>query len=510
MHIADQLFVFLQTNMKISVEKVIKLFTSPPGRSGKLEDISLYNRVFQGLRRAILSGDLPFNCELPPTRQLADAMNISRSTIIKSYELLRLEGLISSKIGSGSVVTYQIEESTQNKLTVTSAEFPEISETGRAFYNNRNLVNPLDDSYISFRPGLPPLDVFPVEQWKKQLNRYWSMIRASELTYHSAMGMDSLRMSLANHLNIHRNIKCDYRQIVIVGGSLQSLFLIGNLILDRGDGVYLEEQTFPNIHSVFKGLRASLHAVPLDKEGIAIQHIAANDAPSMKLIHTTPSCQYPMGMQMSLKRRQDLVSIARQKNLYIIENDYEHDVNRFRDPLNSIYSTDPDGRTFYVGTFNRILHPSVRVGFMIVPKHLITPMESLIRHSHMFISPSIQMVMRSFLENKTLHKHIDRVNKAVGERRDIFAKSMSEISNPKVEAELFRVPSLHMLIHLDRQISDIDVVNRLKQQGVLVHPLSKCAVGDEKRNGLIVGYASTRTQLMKPKLKILLDELNAL
>lgn len=492
--------------MKISTEKVAGLFAAGELEGEKLADAPLYNRVYQGLRGAILSGDLPFNCELPPTRTLAEAMAVSRSTIIKSYELLRLEGLISSKTGSGSLVTYLAENPVQPTGDPDKSTYPALSQTGEAYLGNRELVNPLDDNYISFRPGLPPLDVFPVEQWKKQSNRYWSMIRASELTYHSAMGMDSLRISLANYLNLTRHIRCDYRQVVIVGGSVQSLFLIGNLLLDPGDGVILEEHTFPNVHSVMRGLRARLTAAPLDEEGIRLQDLG-QAASGCKLMHITPSCQYPLGMQMSLQRRRDVVDFANCHELYLIENDYEHDVNRALDPINSVFSMDPHDRTFYVSTFNRILHPSIRLGFMIVPLHLVDAMEALIRHSHMFISPSIQMVLRSFLENKTLHKHIARVNKSVSERREIFAKALLTLKGTGLKVEIFRIPSLHLLIHLPDEVSDISVVRRLKEQGVLVHALSKCAVTPRKKQGLIVGFASTRPQQMPAKLAVLIHEL---
>lgn len=147
---------------------------------------------------------------------------------------------------------------------------------------------------------------------------------------------------------------------------------------------------------------------------------------------------------------------------------------------------------------------------MIVPKHLTEPVAALIRHSHMFVPPSIQLVLRSFLEEKLMHKHIEKVGRAIAERREVFGSVLQDVSHLHIRTEFFNVPSLHMLIHLPSDVSDIDLVNRLKDQGVLVHALSKCAVGRQKIRGLIVGYASTRTQQMNAKLEILKKELNAL
>ena len=493
--------------MKISLQKAVQLIEGSTADFSDLADAVLYKHIYAILKAAIVSGDFPDACELPATRKLAEALGYSRSTIIKSYELLRLEGLVKSKKGSGVLVSYKSPPTVVNDYFLREQHYPELSQLGKAFFQNRSRVNPLDDSHISFRPGLPPLDVFPVEQWKKQSNRYWQMIRASELTYHSAVGMDSLRITLANYLNLSRRIKCDYRQIVIVGGSLQSLFLIGSLLLNPGDGVFIEEQTFPNVHSVFSGLRAKLIPVALDNEGVLVDSVKNSRSRNVKLMHVTPSCQYPLGMQMSQSRRLELVAFAQKKNFYLIENDYEHEVNQTIDPANSLFNLDHTDRTFYISTFNRVLHPSIRVGFMVVPRHLIEPMSTLIRHSHLFVSPSIQLVLRSFIEQKVLHQHISKLGKAINERKQIFEDKLSRLRNKRIKAAFFSVPSLHMLIHLPADVNDEKLANKLQEEGIIVHPLSKCAVGDKKQNGLIVGYASTRPQQMEAKLNALISAL---
>jgi GntR family transcriptional regulator/MocR family aminotransferase len=493
--------------MKISEEKISLLYSQYKAISDNMAD-TLYKSIYFMLKTSILNGDLPSNCELPSTRRVSEQMKVSRSTIIKAYDLLRMEGLVIGKGGSGFFVSSVKEESTGAKKSLLKSSYPELSLLSKAFEQNKQLLNTLEDDQISFRPGLPPLDIFPVNQWKQLTNKYWQIIKTSELTYHNPAGMDALRISLAQYLTLSRGIKCQRSQIFVVGGSLQSLFLIGSMVLNAGDKVALEEQSFPNVHSIFKGLRAKLIPSKLDSKGINLKGLKGKEY--LKLIHVTPACQYPTGIQMSRERRMELLEVSKNQNAYIIENDYEHEINSSLNPLKPIFSLDDDDRTFYLGTFNRILHPSIRLGFMIVPKHLVTPMAILIRHSHMFLTPAIQLTLRNFIENQFFHGHINKLNKTLIKRKEIFENALKMLKSPLCTPEFLNIPSLHMLIHIHRDTPDQQIIERLKKKEIIVHALSKCAVGSEKLNGLIIGYASTREQKILPKLKILIQELNKL
>lgn len=489
--------------MKISEDKLLVLF----GHYTKENEPNMlyYRRVYSVLREAITNNDLPNNCELPATRKVSEILKLSRSTIIKAYELLRIEGYLKSKIGSGYTVSYE-QPIQERKKTRKKGQHPSLSELAKSFEKNKNLVNNLDDNYISFRPGLPPLDIFPIAQWKHLTNRYWQLIRSSDLRYQSPNGLDTLRISLVNYLNISRSIKCDTNQLFIVGGSLQSLFLIGSLILNPNDEVAIEENTFPNVNSVFKGLRGKILPVPTDKEGMTLERVKTSR--NLKLVHTTPACQYPLGIQMSAKRRKDILELASSKKTYIIENDYEHEINNSVNPQNPIFSLDDENRTFYLGTFNRILHPSIRLAYMVIPKHLVGPMERLMRHSHMSLTPAVQLTMRNFIENKFFQHHLIKLKKTVEKRKAFFKSALNQLKNPLCKPEFLALPSLHMLIRLHPDLRDTQVVEHLKAKGIIVHALSKCTVSANKQNGLIVGFASSQNKQFQPKLKTLIAVLD--
>ena len=489
--------------MKIAEEHIKLLHGEWLEKNPSQKSIPIYQDIYAFIKMAIIKHDLPNASELPATRKLATSLGISRSTAVKAYELLRLEGLLTSKTGAGHFIHFEQVEDLRADAQ-SGANLPEISETGRSFFNNVKLVNSVDDKSVAFRPGIPPLDIFPITQWKKQSNKYWQFTKASELSYYSETGVEALKKSIASYLLLTSNVKCDFRQIVIVSGSLQSLFLIGSLLINPGDGVYMENPTFPNVHSVYKGLRADVVGVDLDQEGIKLELPKNDGKTNMKLLHVTPSCQYPMGMAMTLSRKQEVIAFAKEKGLYIIENDYEHEINNFKAPTTPLFTLDKEQRTFYLGTFNRSLHPSIRIGFMVVPPQLIDPMRALIRHSHLFVSPSIQFILNSLIDNKILHKHLAKVQEVAEERYTLFSGIIKNQGQSILTEVKSKVPSLHITTLLNNNVPDKNVVDALTKKGIITHSLSKCYVSEPKQQGLIMGHSCIRTPLIKAKLQKLL------
>ncbi len=252
--------------MKIDPQRVVKLVEwtgSAP------EDVPLYQFIYNKLKTGVLAGDLPNTCELPPTRSLSLHMGVSRSTIIKVYDLLKLEGLLEATMGSGYRVHTPSPDVNQNPAyDKRRHHYVEMSEGAQSFHRNVGLINAIDDPGIAFRPGIPPLDMFPIIKWKKLSDEYWKFVRASELSYYAGAGVEVLRKTIANYLNLSRNVKCNHEQVFVVSGSLQSLYLIGNLLIDPGDDVLVENPTFPNVHSIFKSLRANVSGIPVDAQGM--------------------------------------------------------------------------------------------------------------------------------------------------------------------------------------------------------------------------------------------------
>jgi GntR family transcriptional regulator/MocR family aminotransferase len=471
-------------------------------RHGSRKDSqSLYQRIYTLIKEAILNNDIPEATILPSTRIMANELRVSRSTIIKAYELLTMEGYADSLVGSGHRVKGVIADKVPtNRENHNKFVYPDLSETGKSFLKNITIINSTDDIRIAFRPGLPPLDIFPVNQWKNLSNLYWRHIKSSALSYSGSSGTEQLKKTLANYLNFSRNIKCDPRQIIIVSGSVQSLFLIGNVVLNPGDSICMENPTFPNVHSIFKGLRASIQPVGIDEEGLKVSDMKEQGHFRSKLVHTVPSSHYPTGIRMSLSRRLELLEWANNHKTLIIENDYEHEVNNFNDFVPSLFSLDKEQRTIFLGTFNRLLYPSIRVGYMVLPFYLLDPVEAFLSHSHRFVPLSIQVVLSQFIEKNYLYHHVRKVIETAEERKKIFSDTFEECFGESILLNISQTRSLHILAEIEKGIKDTDVVAHFAKNNIIAHTYSNCFVGEAKKQGLILGYTPVRALTMKQKV----------
>lgn len=491
----------MNTSYKFAINRFRIGFTN----QNNLKPNNKYIVLYRAIKTSILNKDLPHQWILPSTRVLAEELKLSRTTVNKTYELLKLEKIIVSKPGSGYKVNYDKVLETENKsatISVDENQYPKINEKGLSYLKNIELLNRSSSNNLAFRPGLPPIDEFPVNQWKRLLNTYWRHVKSSGLTYSQATGVIELKKSIRNYLNVSRNIKCDYQQIIIVSGSLQSLYLITNTLIDKGDSVILENPTFPNVHSIFKSNHAKILPVSLDEQGININAMNSLASLKPKMVHVTPSNHYPLGIKMSLKRRKEIIEWASVNKALIIENDYENEIGNFTHNLPSIYSIDTEDRTIYMGTFNRLLHPSIRLGYMIVPKYLTKAVEALQEHSHRFVSPSMQAVMNQFIEKNYLFQHIKNIISVAQNRHVLFLKEFEKL-NTNFSIIQSEFCSLHVVAKFKNKITEkeeMNLIKKLAQAHIDVFSLSKCYIGEQTEKGLIFGYSAVRPNKLIQKV----------
>jgi GntR family transcriptional regulator/MocR family aminotransferase len=492
----------MNTNHVFAFNRIKSSFEKHNKKRLKKKYIALYHAI----KDCIHNVELPHLWILPSTRTLAIEMNLSRTTVVKAYELLSLEKLILPKRGSGYSVNFSpntalVSKQAKNQL-VDNSLYPDLSEKGLAYLNNIALLDRESNKGIAFRPGLPPLDIFPVNQWKNLLNTYWRHVKSSGLSNSPSSGINALKINICNYLNVSRNIKCEPDQLIIVSGSLQSLYLISSVLINKGDSIILENPTFPNVHSIFKSSLANLIPISIDNEGVNIDEIKKYNTLKPKLVHVTPSNHYPLGIKMSLKRKKELISWASENKALIIENDYENEVNSCQGINPTIYSLDTEDRTIYLGTFNRLLHPTIRLGYMIVPKYLIKTIEAIQEHSHKFVSPSIQMVMSQFIEKNYLYQHLKNINTVAQERQTLFISLFNE-NTTKMAIEKKPYSSLHLLAKFNEKVDEkkeIEIIQSLSKANIVVHSLSGCYIGKEKQQGFIFGYSSVRPTIIRQKV----------
>jgi len=464
----------------------------------------LFIKVYTAIKSCIVKGEFPLNCSIPSTRQLSVGLKLSRTTIIKAYELLVLEKLIISKIGSGYTVIFATSIKKTKNIS-TPINYPQLSEKGKSFLDNANLLNRTENSYIAFKPGLPPLDIFPIKQWKGLLNTYWKYAKSSDMSLVQSTHSYSLKNQICNFLKISRGISCSPEQLLVVSGSLQSIYLIANALINKGDAVVMENPTFPNVYSLFKSALANVISLPIDSQGIDLKMFENKQQIPLKIIHVTPANQYPMGNPMSIQRRNQLLNFASKHHSYIIENDYEHEIGNLSKPLPTLFELDTEERTIYLGTFNRLLYPSIRLGFMIVPHHLVAAIEAIQAHSHRIVSHSMQIVMAQFIEKNHLFKHLKNLQKVTQERFDVFTREFKQQNNHLYLIHT-NISGLHVVAKFKQEVPvtlETQIIHALESNGISAYPLSSCFTDVKKETGLILGFATTSPVAIKQKLSLL-------
>ena len=492
----------MNTNYQFTISRIKEEYQNQKD----IKPFDKYIVLYRSIKKCILNNDLPNEWMLPSTRVLAQELSFSRTTINKAYELLQLEKLIIVKSGSGNIVNFDhsnsVEKKTNTENFKKNLKYPTITKKGKLFLKNMSLINRPNDSNLAFKPGLPPIDIFPINQWKKLLNSYWRYIKSSGLSYHKSTGLEELKKSIKNYLNISRNIKCSNKQIVIVSGNLQSLYLITSALIESGDSVILEDPTFPNVHSIFKSQEANIIGVNVDEEGIDIKKINSYNHLHPKLIHTTPSNHYPLGIKMSLNRRKELLNWASKNNSLLIENDYEPEVTNHVNSIPTLFSLDKEDRTIYISTFNRLLHPSLRLGFMIVPEFLVDTIEAIQEYSHRFVSPSIQVVMNEFIERNYLFQHLKNVIQVAQLRHALFISEF-ENENKWMYIDNKEFCNLHVVAKFKKNVSEkeeLEIIKKLSLHNIVTFPLRMCYLGEHKEKGFILGYSAVRPNKLIQKV----------
>ena len=474
-------------------------------RDAKTE--SVYYRLYRALKHAIQTKSLPDNFRMPPSRILANDLHLSRSTVLKAYDLLIFENLLISKQGSGYYTNQPETDSRIAKEMILQKKepnlYPKISKLGKSFI--RHAEFDVSENYtgsVCFRPGLPPLDIFPIAIWQKLSNDYWKHVQYTDLSYSDSLGMESLRTNISEYLKIYRNITCDPDQIVVTTGSLHSLSLVSLAVLNAGDPVILETPTYKYAFNLFKSLKAKIH--PAGLSDIDFQ-IASLDDIESKLLYSIPSDQYPTGQRMSLKRRKQILDFAAQKNLLIVEDDYDHEFSNWEKPIPAIFSLDINECVIYLGTFNKLLHPSLRLGYMIIPKYLINTITAVSKQTYRFVAPSQQSVMAQFISEDYLNKHLRKVVKVSNERKLFFISYFQTLFKDEIQLEVNNT-GLHIIGILRNDVQDVGFCHYLRTNDILAFPLSSYYLNETSRNGLVMGYCSVNKVLIKKNL----DKLYAL
>jgi GntR family transcriptional regulator/MocR family aminotransferase len=458
---------------------------------------SFYRQVYEGYRKAIVEGSLRAGQRVPSTRVLAQELGISRMPVLNAYAQLLAEGYFESRVGSGTVVSRSLPERL-GKAEPAAARSRGMDQERRrvskrcsnlasaqGFYRSRGL-GPFSVSQIGF-------DCFPLNLWKSLVIRHARNVKAKALDYGDPMGLKELRERIAEYLRIARGVRCDARQIIIVSGSQQGLEITTRVLLDPGDRVWMEEPGYRFARSVFACAGCVVVPVRVDGEGLNVA-AGTKQCGGARAVLVTPSHQNPLGMTMSASRRLQLLDWAESYGSWIIEDDYDSEYRYEGMPVTSLQGLDRNARVVYIGTFSKVLFPSLRLGYVVVPEDLVE--RFLAARFALDIGPATfhQAVLADFIAEGHFARHIRRMRLVYAERRTALIKNLQDHFGSDV-AVTGAEAGMHLSVVLNK-IRDREVSLRAAKENLWLAPLSSFYLGKPAQQGFILGFGSTSVQQM--------------
>ena len=452
----------------------------------------LYQQLVEELRNAVLGGRLKPNQKLPSSRLLAKSLGLSRATVTQSYGQLLSEGYFKARHGSGTYVCAQLPDDCLDAAPLASeASTPSEPTSSLSRFGAHLLeVEPMSlsepEAEISFRYGNPAAEVFPIALWRRLLNRHCQKSPAL-LNYADAAGYLPLRAAIAEYLGRARAVRCRPEQVIIVNGSQQALDLIARLTIDVGDEVAIEDPGYLGARCCFRGQGANLQAIPVDAEGINVDALRQHQQP-FKLLYITPSHQFPTGALLSLSRRLALLQWAQQTGTLIVEDDYDSQYRYGDSPIPALQGLDRRNAVIYVGTFSKILFPSLRIGYLVAPLEWI-PLISRAKWLSDRHSPLLeQYALTECLVEGHFERHIRRMRHLYNQRRQTLVESLKRHLGSRVTI-LGDNAGIHLLAKIDAPWPDDVVIQKAKHLGVGLISAQGYYLTTPKTGEFIFGYA---------------------
>lgn len=438
--------------------------------------LPLYEQIYQYMKEEIQRGRIPAGSRLPSTRILAENLKVSRSTTQMAYEQLLSEGYIEALPCKGYFVC-RIEELVRVEKNADE-EFAENRSEKEMPYA------------VDFSTRGIDLDSFPFNTWRR-LSRNTLVDDNKEMfVVGDPQGEYELRAAIRDYLHSARGVSCRPEQILVGAGSEYLLMLLSQL-LGRETGIALENPTYRQAYRVLKSLGHLVVPVKMDRYGMDVLDLEQSKT---QAAYVMPSHQYPTGIVMPVKRRQELLSWAyRGENRYVIEDDYDSEFRYKGRPIPALQGMDQGGRVIYMGTFSRSIAPAIRVGFMVLPGELLSRYRSQAGFYACTVSRIDQKVLYHFITGGYYERHLNRMRAVYKGKHDALLSGLKELE------DMFWIrgeyAGIHVLLTHKGQMPEKELIERAAGEGVRVYGMSEAVIGENKAlvpSTVILGYANLK------------------
>ncbi|MCI0659767.1 MAG: PLP-dependent aminotransferase family protein [Acidobacteria bacterium] len=467
--------------------------------------VPLHRQLYDEVRHSILNGRLSAGSRLPSSRTLAASLGVSRSTVTQSYDQLVSEGYLQTVVGSGTIVSEHLPDDLLIASAAKSGRTPALSREEKAHFSRLSIygasladVAPLDvvevQRSINFSIGVPALDHFPMKIWRRLLLRHCRDSPAKLLGYAiGSRGERVLREAISVYLARSRAVRCDPGQVLIVNGSQQAIDLVTRLLINYGETVAIENPGYLGARRAFLAQGAKLVPVPVDESGMVIEKLPSLLTKNVKLIYLTPSHQFPTGAVLSLSRRLELIARTAGTGALIIEDDYDSEYRYCSRPIPALQGLDENENVIYIGTFSKMLFPSLRVGYLVVPSSL-SRVFARARWLADRQSPTLeQLVLADFINEGHLDRHLRRMRALYDRRRQALVHSLQQYFTDRVTI-MGENTGMHLMVKLSTRFTTDKVIERAGEAGIGIAAAEIYYLKGARPGEFVLGYANMSEQ----------------
>lgn len=469
-------------------------------------------RIYDLLRAQIDDGTLPLGSKVPSTRTLAAEHLVSRTTVTSAYEQLIAEGYLETSAGKVARVADSPGFQASKLTDPMGSRTPSLSNYAQRLMALHPPVSPGERPSIDFLYGAVELRNFPLTAWRRAYVA--ELVRHQpHLNYSLPEGDLHFRQALQAYLRRARGLTCEADQIVVVNGATQALDLCARLLLDPVNAFAMEEPGYVTARRSFEATGAKRLSVPVDANGLVTSSLPEDK--HARLVYVTPSHQFPLGGVLPIGRRLELLAWAGHHNAWIIEDDYDGEFRYGQRPIDALQSIDSEGRVIYVGTFSKALSPQLRLGYLVLPRRLVSAFRQAKRLTDHHAPVLEQRALAALIDNGTYERHVRRVRRDYDRKRRTLMASVARYLPADAEVG-GDAAGLHVVLWLPscQPEHESKIAIAALKKGVGVYPVSPLFADampqlHPRPAGLMLGYASLSVAQIQNGIRVLASAIAA-
>jgi GntR family transcriptional regulator/MocR family aminotransferase len=444
----------------------------------------LYEQIYRYMKSEIQRGNIRWGEKLPSTRLLAGQLDVSRSTVQMAYDQLLSEGYMESVPCRGYFVCHT-EELYHLDAEAAEEEVNEEPEKSCCRYD--------------LAPSGTDLEHAPYAVWRKLSREVFCQDQRELFRLGDPKGEYGLRSVICSYLHQARGVNVQPSQVVIGAGSDYLQMLLSRMLgTDRR--IAMESPTYRHAYEIFQRLGYDCCTVSMDRYGMDVEELGASGA---DIAYVMPSHQYPLGTVMPVRRRQELLQwAAEREGRYIIEDDYDSDFRYVGRPIPSLQGSDRHQKVIYIGTFSRSIAPSIRIGYLVLPAPLLDRYEQVGRKFSCTVSRTDQRILQLFMERGYFERHLNKMRALYKSRHDVLLGEVRKIKG--VNRILGERSGVHILLEMAEPWTEQELVRLAAEAGVRVYPLSEYCIDDQVYEpAVLLGYAAVTEDEIRQSVRIL-------